>query len=131
MKVTQALITLAVSLFATSTSIAQTVMDGSKIEAGSKAKLASALSLIVPDPFSVQLIGLKENQAGLMCGRFNAKNALGAYTGFRPFVFDPETGKLTPLPDLRGFDIHQPNARQKLEEEEALVNLIKTECPGY
>ena len=106
-------------------------MDGSEIKPAAKTKLASALSRIVPDPFSVQLLNLKENSAGLLCGRLNAKNALGAYTGFRPFVFDQAAGKLTPLPDLRGFDIRQPNAREKLEKEEALVNLIKSECPGY
>lgn len=106
-------------------------MDGSELSTTAKAKITAALSLLVPDPYTVQLIGLKPASSGLICGKFNAKNSFGAYTGFRPFLLDTKSGLMTPLPDLRGFDIRQPNAQQELEKLEMSVNRIKAECPGY
>jgi hypothetical protein len=108
---------------------AQTIMDGASIPTTVKGKLDRKIRLMVADPYSTQLADLRVTDSGALCGRFNAKNAMGAYEGFRPFLFDPSSEALTPLPDLRSFDIKKPNALQLLNAEEAKVNLIRKECP--
>jgi hypothetical protein len=41
---------------------------------------------ILKDPLSAQF-QLVRQPAGKICGRYNAKNSYGGYTGFEPFVF--------------------------------------------
>jgi hypothetical protein len=49
------------------------------------------------DPQSVQYREVRSFQSGSVCGEFNAKNSYGAYTGFKPFVFDGR--KILETPD--------------------------------
>ncbi|MDX8508580.1 hypothetical protein [Mesorhizobium captivum] len=53
-----------------------------------KANIRSSMTQWVPDPDSLQLTGLRysENGSGIICGQMNAKNRLGAYTGYKKFA---------------------------------------------
>lgn len=52
------------------------------------------------DPGSVQYRSVEAFSEGVVCGEFNAKNGLGGYVGFQPFVFNgPEMGELTAKAD--------------------------------
>lgn len=47
------------------------------------------------DPGSAKFRNLKVIEgAGILCGEVNAKNAFGAYVGFRKFAFNKPTGEL-------------------------------------
>ena len=71
---------------------AQQIMDGSgkNISEEVKSKLFTALTSVVADPFSAQIVGLKKakNRPELICGIVNLKNSYGAYTGFRGFGYN-------------------------------------------
>jgi hypothetical protein len=44
-----------------------------------------ALAAVLLDATSADLRNLRRTETGGVCGEVNAKNALGAYTGFKPF----------------------------------------------
>ncbi|WP_081740335.1 hypothetical protein [Afipia sp. P52-10] len=110
---------------------AQSVMDGSSKRIGEdqQAKLFGALRSSLNDPFSAQVIELEMGKDGRVCGKLNAKNGYGGFTGFRVFAFDPSNGQLTQLSDLNNFDVSRPDARQKLDEAAANLSFITTSCP--
>lgn len=62
--------------------------------ASMSAAAKKALSAYLLDPFSVQLQGLRAGRAGAICGKYNAKNRLGAYTGFKDFVVGKDKQKV-------------------------------------
>ena len=70
--------------------------------AASSANISTAQDRIardLADPESAQFRDLKENSVGSgVCGEINAKNKLGAYTGFKKFFYDAkvEEGMIEP-----------------------------------
>lgn len=76
-----------------STANAQQVMDHSMNSSDSRAEMiANALVGKTPDPFSVQIIRIRDSakEGDVFCGLINLKNGNGAYVGFQPFTFDIE-----------------------------------------
>ena len=57
-----------------------------------QSEIKSSMTRWVPDPESLQLINLRysEDDSGMVCGEMNAKNRMGAYTGFKKFAFSRE-----------------------------------------
>jgi hypothetical protein len=53
---------------------------------GLTAKVRRAMEHYLFDPFSAQYRTIRSGRGGAVCGEYNAKNRLGAYTGFRDFV---------------------------------------------
>ena len=54
-----------------------------------------AIERELKDPESVQYRDVRTFSGGIVCGEFNAKNSLGGYVGFSPFVFNaPGLGDL-------------------------------------
>jgi hypothetical protein len=51
-----------------------------------EARAKRALETYLRDPFSVRLRNLRAGRGGAICGQVNAKNAMGAYVGFKDFV---------------------------------------------
>jgi hypothetical protein len=62
----------------------------------------ASLATFFNDPSSLAYLGV-QSDAEAICGQINAKNGLGAYTGFQPFVFDRKEKKLL-LYDNIGLD---------------------------
>lgn len=62
--------------------------DPPEAKAIERAKELVSQSLI--DPQSVQYRNVKALSEGVVCGEVNAKNRLGGYAGFRPFVYNGE-----------------------------------------
>jgi hypothetical protein len=59
------------------------------LESEARERLATELK----DPYSTQFRDLREQQTAgmrLICGKVNAKNSYGAYTGFKPFAITPD-----------------------------------------
>jgi hypothetical protein len=59
------------------------------LEAEARTRLATALK----DPFSAEFLDLYENHKfgmRIICGKVNAKNAYGAYVGFKPIAITPD-----------------------------------------
>jgi hypothetical protein len=84
---------------------AQSIVDGSDATIGrerTQAILASVgLALRSPD---ARVSELRLGRQGAICGAVEVRNRMGAYTGPRPFVFDPVTrflGRLPEGPELR------------------------------
>lgn len=46
------------------------------------------------DPFSAQFKAVRPGKGGNVCGLVNAKNAMGGYVGWTPFVVVPSGGVL-------------------------------------
>lgn len=77
--------------------LAETILDdsGAKVDAAALAALHRFLYKITGDPDSVLLRDLQDatlvveqqGKAPGICGRFNAKNLLGGYVGYRRFIF--------------------------------------------
>lgn len=106
-------------------------MDGSSKRIGEdqQTKLFAALRSSLNDPFSAQVIELELGRDGHVCGKLNAKNGYGGFTGFRVFAFDPSNGRFTQLVDLNNFDVSRPDARQKLDEAAANLAFVTASCP--
>lgn len=67
------------------------------------------------DPGSAQFSDEFVSSKKALCGRVNAKNGFGAYTGFKPFIITQE-GELI-LPPVVDTPIDANPATQKLKEE--------------
>lgn len=46
------------------------------------------------DPLSVQYRDIKIYRDGTVCGEYNAKNKMGGYVGFQPFIYRGENLRL-------------------------------------
>lgn len=77
------------------------------------------------DPSSAQFQWLPIAKSGIYCGRVNAKNSYGGYTGFRPFVvfWNEATGLRKPL----------PGALVASDSDNAMTDVIQQQCSsaGY
>ena len=77
----------------------QQVMDGSEKNIPDSlwldAKAAVAETLI--DPYAAQFdrLTVAKSAETIVCGRFNAKNKVGGFVGFRPFLYDGSTKELS------------------------------------
>lgn len=109
---------------------AQAVADTSdrRISEDQFQSLISALQRGLNDPFSAQLMQLDPGNFGRVCGKVNAKNSFGGYTGFKLFTHDPKTGQFYFLPELEGFNIAAPDADTKLAEAKLAVDFIGESC---
>jgi hypothetical protein len=58
-----------------------------------KSAVRKAMASYLFDPGSAQFMSLRAGRKGAVCGKYNAKNRYGAYTGFKDFVLsrDGET----------------------------------------
>jgi hypothetical protein len=56
-------------------------------------RFKTAASFVFKDPASLQFQDTSNNDQ-VFCGQVNAKNAFGAYVGFRLFVFDKKANQL-------------------------------------
>lgn len=61
---------------------ARTELQTSQLEARAK----KAMEAYLFDPFSARFRTLSAGRGGAVCGEYNAKNRLNAYTGFKDFV---------------------------------------------
>ena len=83
---------------------AQTVVDGSdrNVPPGSlAAAVEAAADRGLFDPYGAQFRGLQiaADRPDYLCGWINAKNRLGAFTGFRPFIYGDGFFNLLPPED--------------------------------
>lgn len=82
--------------------------DPKAVEASARA----ALNLQINDAESARFVGLQSldapapHRGKLICGLINAKNAFGAYTGFRRFVAYPDEG-------IASFDTSQESGAEQ------------------
>ena len=105
-------------LFVATGAAAQTIVDGSggTIPAQRLQEALQIVSSTFPDPKSTQFRKLASAlEQTLLCGEVNAKNAAGAYTGYRAFHM---VGTRTPTlasdaddPDYELFSIAMDNCR--------------------
>lgn len=56
------------------------------------------------DPAAAQFRDMEEMEGDCIVGELNAKNRMGAYTGFRPFIVDLRKKSAAILPDRQGGD---------------------------
>lgn len=83
-----------------------------------KARLAAATGF--PDPASAQFRDVRKahsdgDQALIVCGDINGKNATGGYAGFQSFVYFPASGKSYVVPpDAKGNPEKQAEANHEL-----------------
>lgn len=82
-----------------------------------KAKELASYDLF--DPTSAQFRGLNEVGKNCVSGEINAKNKMGAYIGFRPFLVDVETRHVAIAGDGEDLDATLANAR---------LGLLKDQC---
>lgn len=54
------------------------------------AEAKSAIEVILKDPSSAQYRNLRVYSEGVVCGEVNAKNSMGGYAGFTPFIYNGE-----------------------------------------
>lgn len=75
---------------------AQKVMDGSEtaVPKGTLDTIKDKIGRLYKDPYGTQIRNLRIGQSDYICGEINAKNEQGAFTGFRPFAFDPRTTEM-------------------------------------
>lgn len=84
---------------------AQSIVDGSDAAIGqehAQAILASVGRALRSTDARVS--ELRQGRQGAICGAVEVRNRMGAYTGARPFIFDPEArffGRLPEGPELR------------------------------
>ena len=57
------------------------------------ATIKNEVTINLKDPQSVQFRDIKKYSEGVICGSFNAKNAMGGYVGFSPFIFNGRNTK--------------------------------------
>lgn len=63
--------------------ISTVVLAGCSYEA---MQAKQALEATLTDPSSVQYQNVVTYNGGVVCGQYNAKNAMGGYVGFKPFI---------------------------------------------
>lgn len=106
--------TIAAMLMATS-ALAVEDVDGSlaKLAAPERTELLDRMEQDLFDGPASRLRGLRRIDKTRICGRINPKNKMGAYIGYRPFLFDSEYKELV----LAGDDA-----------DEASKALLKAAC---
>lgn len=55
-----------------------------------KARVQKAMATYLFDPGSAQFMALRAGRKGAVCGKYNAKNRYGAYTGYKDFVLSKD-----------------------------------------
>ena len=85
----------------TGATVAQEVIDssGDDVPPEDLEATLSAVSLLLPDPLSVEFRGLFRSKEGLVCGEVNGKDETGADLGFIPFGYNLYRDTVTLLPD--------------------------------
>lgn len=92
------------TLLATSAHAVEDV-DGSlaKLPLADRAALLDRMEQDLFDGPASRLRNVRKIDLTRLCGRLNPKNRMGAYIGYRPFLFDPEHNELV----LGGDDIDE------------------------
>jgi len=80
----------------TASALAVEDVDGSlaKLAAPEKAALLDRMEQDLFDGPASRLRDVRKIDKARMCGRINPKNRMGAYIGYREFMFDPEREEL-------------------------------------
>lgn len=60
---------------------------GAAIGVGPEAEAKKAVAASLTDPASVQFQEVKSYNQNVVCGEYNAKNRMGGYVGFKPFIY--------------------------------------------
>jgi hypothetical protein len=81
----------------------KSAQESQRLLASAKKVLASYLF----DPFSAQYRRVRSGRGGAVCGQYNAKNRMGAYTGFKDFVI-PRGESLAYLSSAEGGFLAEP-----------------------
>lgn len=57
-----------------------------------QSNIRASMQKWTPDPDSLQLSGLRYSEVdrGMVCGKMNAKNRMGAYVGYKSFAYSSE-----------------------------------------
>lgn len=121
---------IAAALLCGNVAFAQTVMDGSDTNLSPREKtiLYDVFRTSLLDPFGSQVIDLKQASEDRICGQINAKNRMGGFAGFRPFVLNVQDRELVTLPDLGNFDVTHPEAAQRLAQAKLAIAAVRDAC---
>jgi hypothetical protein len=87
-----------------------------------------AIEAGLKDPLSAQYQNVIEYGGGVVCGAVNAKNSMGGYVGFKPFIYNGKSpGYLEQRDDplIIGYWCREDNPRKKIPELEKELNVLE------
>ena len=108
---------------------AQKIPYDSKLDPATQEQLFRTLREGLRDASSAIIMAIKPGQDGAICGLITIKTALGEYTGYKPFAFDPEKRRLATEAMAYGLDARDPHFQKKLLAIQDAMRWMAAACP--
>lgn len=84
----------------------------------------AAVESVLKDPSSVQYRNISEYYPASVCGEFNARNAMGGYTGFKIFIFEGDKGRIELSPDANRIEVVCSDLKKQQDENQEKIEKV-------